>query len=120
MAQYIINGPCKDFGGRVTISGSKNSSLPIMAAALLSSEESVLRNVPILSDTAAMSEIIRAMGCEVYRDDKNLIHISADLKSRPKYNDYPLFSRLSASVLVMAPCLARFGRVRIPLPAAAK
>ncbi len=120
MAQYIINGPCKDFGGRVTISGSKNSSLPIMAAALLSSEESVLRNVPILSDTAAMSEIIRAMGCEVYRDDKNLIHISADLKSSPKCNDYPLFSRLRASVLVMAPCLARFGRVRIPLPGGCK
>ncbi len=48
MAKYIINGPCENFGGNVKISGSKNSALPIMAAALLSEEESVLDNVPHL------------------------------------------------------------------------
>ena len=46
MASYIINGPAKNFGGSVRISGSKNSALPIMAAAMLCPEKSVLYNLP--------------------------------------------------------------------------
>ena len=83
MAKYIINGPCENFGGNVKISGSKNSALPIMAAALLSEEESVLDNVPHLSDTDVMAEIIKGLGCDIYRDKHGSMRISANI-TKPK------------------------------------
>ena len=120
MAKYIINGPCENFGGNVKISGSKNSALPIMAAALLSEEESVLDNVPHLSDTDVMAEIIKGLGCDIYRDKHGSMRISANITKPKRLRDYSLFSKLRASVLVMSPCLARFGNVRIPLPGGCK
>ncbi|HIV85835.1 MAG TPA: UDP-N-acetylglucosamine 1-carboxyvinyltransferase [Candidatus Monoglobus merdigallinarum] len=120
MSKYIINGPCRSFGGKVNISGSKNAALPVMAAALLSEDESVLYNVPRLSDTAAMAKIIESLGCGIYRDGKGAVHISASVRRPKKSLDYYLFSRLRASILIMAPCLARFGRTRIPMPGGCK
>lgn len=120
MASYIISGSPKNFGGSVNISGSKNSSLPIMAAAMLSADGSRIHNLPRLSDTKVMGEIISSLGCSVQREPDGTVIISADI-SRPKRKcGYEMFSRLRASVLIMAPLLARFGKAKIPLPGGCK
>lgn len=119
MASYIINGPAKNFGGSVKISGSKNAALPIMAAAMLSGEKCVLKNLPRLSDTDAMAEIMTSLGCSVERND-GVLEITADIKKPRRKCGYELFSRLRASVLIMAPLLARFGRAKIPMPGGCK
>ena len=120
MASYIINGPARNFGGSVEISGSKNSALPIMAAAMLSRDKSTLHNLPRLSDTKTMAEIMTSLGCSVARQPGGTVIISADINSPRRKCGYELFSRLRASVLIMAPLLARFGRAKIPLPGGCK
>ncbi len=120
MSKYIINGPAKKFGGKVKISGSKNSALPIMAAAMLPSGESALSNLPRLSDTDTMKDIMSSLGCEIYRDKNGIMHVSAGMARPGGKCEYDLFSKLRASVLVMAPLLARFGRAKIPLPGGCK
>ncbi len=120
MASYIINGPAKNFGGSVRISGSKNSALPIMAAAMLCSEKNVLYNLPRLSDTEAMTEIMASLGCGIERREDGAVEITADIKKPRRKCGYALFSRLRASVLIMAPLLARFGKAKIPMPGGCK
>ena len=63
--------------GKVQVSGSKNSSLPLFAACLLTSEECILENVPDLSDIRFMGEILTALGAEVEKLDSNKWRIQA-------------------------------------------
>ena len=67
-----------------------------------------------------MAEIIKGLGCDIYRDKHGSMRISANITKPKRLRDYSLFSKLRASVLVMSPCLARFGNVRIPLPGGCK
>lgn len=120
MSKYIIDGSSSKFNGTVRISGSKNSALPVMAAALLTDEECIINNIPKLSDTDAMIKIISCSGGEAKRDDNSLVHISLKKINRRKKQDYELYSKLRASVLVMGPILARFGVARLPLPGGCK
>lgn len=113
MSQYTIY-PNSKIGGEVSISGSKNSSLPILAATLLSDETSVLHNIPELSDTKTMCELLRLIGADVSAEEKGCIKI----KGNTKHTSVPteLAYKLRASFLLIAPLLARRGKVRIPLP----
>ena len=70
MEIFRIQG-CSPLQGRVTISGSKNSALPLFAAALLTDEETILENVPNLSDVNFMAEILSELGAEVRRINSN-------------------------------------------------
>ncbi len=114
MSEYIVS-PCENLNGIVTVSGSKNSALPIMAAALLSSDTSTLYNIPKLSDTENMCMLIEKIGGKIIKNSTNGLEISLnDLK--PKSVTYELASKFRASILLMGPLLARLGKVRIPLP----
>lgn len=115
MAEYKITSgnPVK---GTIKISGSKNASLPIMAAGLLSDEESVFRDIPYLSDTECMGEIILAMGADFRRDENSNVIISMQGGIKKKTAPLDIVGKLRASFLVMGPILARTGRIRIPLP----
>lgn len=114
MAKYIVeqSGPLK---GEVTISGSKNAVLPLMAASLLSDEECIIKNVPALSDVAVMKEILISLGAKVsLNEEKVLSIITEDITSTEA--PYDLVNKMRASILVMGPLLARKGYAKIPLP----
>jgi len=114
MNQYRIEGghPLK---GRIRASGNKNAALPCIAAALLSEEAVILRNIPEIEDVLVMLDICRALGAAVERLDGNAWRIeSSGIKSA----DVPasLAAKVRASILFAGPLLARFGKVTLPPP----
>jgi len=114
MNQYRIEGghPLK---GRIRASGNKNSALPCIAAALLSEEAVILRNIPEIEDVLVMLDICRALGAVVERLDGNAWKIES---SGVKTADVPasLAAKVRASILFAGPLLARFGKVTLPPP----
>ena len=115
MAKFLVekSGPLR---GEVTISGSKNAVLPIMAASLLSDEECVIYDAPDLRDVDIMCKILESLGSKVNPDfGSNAISLNAENITS---NETPqeLVRRMRASILTMGPLLARFGSARVPLP----
>ena len=114
MAKYIVeqSGPLR---GEVQISGAKNAVLPLMAAALLSEEECVIRDVPDLRDVSLMREILSSLGSQIEEIDENVLSIhTRDILSTEA--DFELVNKMRASILVMGPLLARKGGAVIPMP----
>lgn len=113
MDKIIVKGGTK-LKGEVEISGAKNSALPLMAAALLSPEESVFENVPNLSDIMTMCKLLRSLGARVtYEDGTLAIKPGKNLKA---FAPYKLVSTMRASVCVLGPLLARLGESEVSLP----
>ena len=115
MPHYIIS-PGNEIGGKVVISGSKNASLPVLAAGLLSEGVSVFDGIPKLSDTEYMLELLRSMGGSCTRNPDDSVSVSLSADSKRKSAQLDLVNKLRASFLIMGPMLARTGRIRIPLP----
>lgn len=114
MAKYIVH-QSKPLKGDVVISGAKNAVLPLMAAALLSEEKCIIRDVPMLRDVAFMKEILASLGAVIEDIEDNTISIvTKDILSTEAQLD--LVNKMRASILVMGPLLARKGRARMPLP----
>lgn len=106
------NGPLH---GEVSISGAKNSALPILAACLLGTEEIILEEVPKLKDIEVMVEILVKLGCKVEYVD------STTLKIDPRKVDhyeapFELMDKMRASFIVMGPLLAKFGKAVTKAP----
>lgn len=102
--------------GEVEIGGAKNAALKAMAAALLTSDEVVLNNIPILADVTSMCDLLQALGAEVELDtDRKRVSIRAREIAR---TDAPpeLFKPTRASVVVAGPLLARCGEVSFFMP----
>src|SRR5712671_6909726 len=104
----------KRLAGEVHVSGSKNATLPQIAAALLAPGRSVLRGVPDLADVRTLGRLLASMGARVERDGTSL-SIDAQPVTRPEA-PYELVKTMRASVLVLGPLVARFGRARVSLP----
>src|SRR6266436_1986543 len=104
----------KRLAGEVHVSGSKNATLPQIAAALLAPGRSVLRGVPDLADVRTLGRLLASMGARVERDGTSLM-VDAQPVTRPEA-PYELVKTMRASVLVLGPLLARFGRARVSLP----
>lgn len=114
MDKFRIRGgnPLK---GRVTISGAKNSALPCMAAAILTGETVTLHNLPYVRDIITMRRLLEDIGAHVLTPELRTHKISAanvELMNAP----YELVKTMRASVLVLGPLLARFGKARVSLP----
>src|ERR1700682_2961387 len=106
-------------GGRpphceVTASGSKNATLPQIAAALLAPGKSTFRGVPELADIRTLGRLLAHMGARVEREGSTL-HIDAQDLPRPEA-PYELVKTMRASVLVLGPLVARMRRARVSLP----
>jgi UDP-N-acetylglucosamine 1-carboxyvinyltransferase len=99
--------------GSVNISGSKNASLPILAATLLTGEPCIIRRVPDVSDTNYMIQILSALGADVERSSGTVRITCADVSDAAPYE---LVRRMRASICVMGPLLARKGRAVVSLP----
>jgi UDP-N-acetylglucosamine 1-carboxyvinyltransferase len=100
--------------GEVRVSGAKNAALPLMCAALLSSEPLRLTNVPRLRDVRTMMELLAQMGVGVERDGDAVL-LAAGRVDRP-LAPYELVKTMRASILVLGPLLARGGEARVSLP----
>ncbi len=100
--------------GHVRISGAKNAALPILCATLLSDGASLLRNVPKLRDIDTTAALLRFLGRGVTVDAPE-VRVDAGSDVRPEA-PYELVKQMRASVLVLGPLLARFGRAKVSLP----
>jgi len=113
MEKFIIKGG-KKLHGSVEISGAKNAVLPIMAITLLAKGKSVLRNVPKLNDIKMMSHLLRIIGARVDYKDKIM---SIDSTHCSYYEaPYEIVSKMRASINVLGPLLAHFGKAKVSLP----
>ncbi len=115
LAKYLVqkSGP---LSGEVTISGSKNAVLPIMAAAILSDELCELSEVPALRDVDVMCKLLKSLGAEVKAEfNENRLEI-ATKNIVTDEAPYELVKKMRASILAMGPLLARTGKARIALP----
>jgi UDP-N-acetylglucosamine 1-carboxyvinyltransferase len=104
----------KPLVGKVKVSGAKNAALPILCATLLSDGESKLRNVPSLRDIETTAALLRFLGRNVRVNAPEVI-VEAGKDVRPEA-PYELVKQMRASVLVLGPLLARFGRAKVSLP----
>ena len=100
--------------GTIRISGAKNAALPILCATLLSDGESLLRNVPHLRDINTSAALLRFLGRGV-EVNTPLVRVAAGSDVRPEA-PYELVTQMRASILVLGPLLARFGRAKVSLP----
>jgi len=109
----IIGGP--ELNGEVKISGSKNSSLPILFASILASGEVHINNTPHLSDVSTTLRLLMEMGSEFMLESDNSIVInSSSLKSLEA--KYDLVKTMRASILTLGPTLAKYGKAKVSLP----
>ncbi len=101
--------------GEVTISGAKNSALPILMSALLSSSPITISNVPKLNDITTTIKLLTQLGASVEWLDENQLMIDASTVSQQRAS-YELVKTMRASILVLGPLLARFGLAEVSLP----
>src|SRR6185312_13364455 len=118
MDKIVVEGGTR-LSGKIPISGAKNAALPLLAAALLPSGGSTFRNVPQLADVRTMAKLLRMLGWDAEAGDKGAsLTIAAPTgKKKPKLEaPYDLVKTMRASVLVLGPLVARYGRARVSLP----
>ena len=112
MDTLLVHGGTR-LKGTINISGSKNASLPILAATLLTEETVIISRVPDVSDTNYMLQILSALGAEVERSS-GTVRIKCENISPDA--PYELVRRMRASICVMGPLLARLNRATVSLP----
>lgn len=112
MDKIVIEGGRK-LKGEVAVSGSKNSTLPILAATLLTDDKCTIRNVPRLRDTLTMIKLLRSLGKAVDYNGTTVV-VSGAAKSSTA--DYKLVSTMRGSFCVMGPLLAKFRHAKVSLP----
>lgn len=108
----------QSLSGEVTVSGSKNAALPLLAATLLAEGTHRLTNVPALADVATTLRLLRHMGCDAERGtdvERDEITIEVDANTLPQA-PYELVKTMRASVLTLGPLVARQGQARVSLP----
>jgi UDP-N-acetylglucosamine 1-carboxyvinyltransferase len=112
MKKILISGG-KKLHGTLTVSGAKNSALPLMAATLLTDGRNTLSQVPQLGDIKTISKLLKKFGAEVNGKDV----LTIDASTIHSYEaPYSLVKTMRASILVLGPLLARFGKARVSLP----
>jgi len=102
--------------GRVRVGGAKNSALKLMAASLMATGKTTLRDVPDILDVTIMSELLRRLGCEVAHDPSERV-LTIDVPESIRHQaDYDLVRKMRASTAVLGPLLARTGEADVALP----
>jgi len=106
------NGP---LNGEITISGAKNAALPLMCAGLLTAGTLRLKNVPMLRDVKTTQKLLQGMGARVLTDNVSEFEINGGTVNNT-CAPYELVKTMRASILVLGPTLARFGKAEVSLP----
>ena len=114
MEKLLIKGG-SNLSGNIKCSGAKNAALPMIAATILCDEKITLKNLPYLQDITTIFELLGSMGSEILLDENMDFTISScnlkDIEAR-----YELVKTMRASILVLGPLLAKYGKARIALP----
>ncbi len=113
MEKIVVEGG-KRLEGEIKVSGAKNAVLPLMAACILSEGKNIITNVPDLADVRTMAKLLQILGAEVEYDSGTLTIDSSGLNNWEA--PYDLVKTMRASVLVLGPLTARFGKARVSLP----
>ena len=113
MSSYIIEGG-KSLEGEVNISGSKNASLPIMAASILNSNVTRLYNVPNIHDTQITLEILKILGCKITKKSDKIIIDSKNMKKTEIPEE--LMRQMRSSVVLAGAIIGRFKKAKISYP----
>mgnify|MGYP001440580775 FL=1 len=100
--------------GEINISGSKNASLPILAATLLTNKKVYLDNLPKVKDIETMINLLRSLGSKTKFNKKNLVVDNS--KQNKNFASYNLVKTMRAGILVLGPLLAKFGKAKVSLP----
>ena len=114
MDKLLITGG-KALQGEITISGAKNSALPILAGSLLATDKVTLSNVPHLKDVTTMISLLQSMGVETTVDEHMNIEVDS-ARVTERFAAYDLVKTMRASILVLGPLVARFGEADVSLP----
>ena len=115
MDKFLINGPCK-IKGKVLISGSKNASLPILAATLLFDEPVVIKNLPIVRDINTMINLLKSLGSKIILSkDKKTVKI-INQKKMKTFASYSLVKTMRGSILVLGALVAKYNKSKTSLP----
>src|SRR4029079_5955962 len=114
MDRLVIRGG-RRIEGSVQVRGAKNAALPQIAAALLSSERLEVRNGPRAIDGDTMLALMREFGVTATRGPGRVLALDAHA-ARNAQAPYDMVRRMRASILVLAPLLARFGTARVSMP----
>ncbi len=115
MQKLIINGS-RELSGKISISGSKNSTLPILAASILTNQ-AIVRNVPLVKDTFTMVELLNFIGLQTrIIKKKHTIEIKNTDKNINTLAPYKLVKTMRAGVLVLGSMLAKYRKAKVSLP----
>ena len=115
MDKFLINGPCR-IKGNVSISGSKNASLPILAATLLFNKPVIIKNLPRVRDINTMLNLLKSLGSKIIlsRDRKTAKIINK--KNMKTFASYSLVKTMRGSILVLGPLISKFYKSKTSLP----
>jgi UDP-N-acetylglucosamine 1-carboxyvinyltransferase len=114
LEKLLIKGG-NTISGTIKCSGAKNAALPMIAATILCKESVVLRNLPFLQDITTMFELLGSMGAQIILNEDMDFTISSNKLSDTEAR-YELVKTMRASILVLGPLVARYGKARIALP----
>ena len=114
MDRFSIKGPCKTKGS-IKLSGSKNASLPILAASILFDEQVEIKNLPKVKDIETMLDLIKSLGFSV---KKNKINNSVRIKKKKikTFASYSLVKTMRAGILVLGPLISKYRKAITSLP----
>lgn len=113
MSSYIIEGG-KRLDGKVKISGSKNSALPIIAATILNSGKTTLYNVPNIQDTQMMFKILKILGARVEKKKNKIIIDTTDINEFEIPQD--LMNKMRSSVILAGALIGKYGKAIFSYP----
>jgi len=113
MDKLLIEGPVT-LNGSVHVSSAKNATLPILASTLLFPFPVSFQSIPSLMDVSTIVKILESMGVKVHKDEDLTFLDAANIVDQ--HADYSLVKTMRASVLVLGPLLARFGKASVSLP----
>jgi UDP-N-acetylglucosamine 1-carboxyvinyltransferase len=115
MQKLLIKGK-RELSGKITISGSKNATLPILAASILA-DHVKLTNIPLVKDIFTMVELLKFIGLEIkILKNKNVIEIHNKEKKNNTFAPYKLVKTMRAGVLVLGSLLSKYGKAKVSLP----
>jgi len=113
MDKIIITGKSELFGS-IEVSGSKNAALPILVSSILSEEDLIISNLPVLDDIKNMKKLLLEYGVNIIEKKEHTIFNSKKLLN--KEADYDIVRKMRASILILGPLLSRLKRATISLP----
>lgn len=115
MEKFIING-AKHLEGEIDVMGSKNAATPILSACLLTENECIIDNVPVIADVLKMIELLQSMGVEIEWLKEHKVRVKAGSNVDPEKMDFSIVGHMRSSILLLGSLLARFRKFKIRQP----